>query len=96
MARVRRRFAWGLALALLAGTAGTARGDAAADEAAFLEALESLPCGCVAASFRAMPWALELVRLEAKGPHCFHLEHTMGSVLSLGSGEDLDELPDLP
>jgi len=61
-----------------------------------LEALESLPCGCVAASFRAMPWALELVRLEAKGPHCFHLEHTTGSVLSLGSGEDSDELPDLP
>ena len=54
------------------------------------EALQALPCGCVAASFRAMPWAVELVRLEAKGPHCFRLEHASGSVLSLDS--DIDDV----
>jgi hypothetical protein len=60
------------------------------------EALQSLPCGCVAAAFRAMPWALEFVRLEAKGPHCFRLEHAPGSVLSLErDAEDEIEPPSL-
>jgi hypothetical protein len=52
------------------------------------EALTGLPCGCVAASFRAMPWGMEFVRLEAKGPHCFRAEHSSGSVLSLESDPD--------
>ncbi len=33
-------------------------------------ALDSLPCGCVAAAYRARPWQLALVSIEAKGPHC--------------------------
>ena len=35
-----------------------------------LEALEGLPCGCVAAAYRARPWDVAVVSLEAKGPHC--------------------------
>jgi len=34
-----------------------------------LEALEGLPCGCVAAAYRARPWDVAVVSLEAKGPH---------------------------
>ena len=33
-----------------------------------LEALEGLPCGCVAAAYRARPWDVAVVSLEAKGP----------------------------
>jgi hypothetical protein len=30
-----------------------------------LEALEGLPCGCVAAAYRARPWDVSVVSLEA-------------------------------
>ena len=55
-----------------------------------LEALEGLPCGCVAAAYR-------LVRgrggrsLEAKGPHCIRLVNMNGQVLRLGDPSEFDE-----
>lgn len=56
-----------------------------------LEALEGLPCGCVAAAFRARPWDVAVVSLEAKGPHCILAGHINGQVLRLG---DLSEFED--
>jgi len=49
-----------------------------------LEALEGLPCGCVAAAYRARPWDVAVVSLEAKGPHCILAAHAQGQVLRLG------------
>src|SRR5262245_55250376 len=63
-----------------------------------LQALESLPCGCVAAEYRARPWDLAVVSLEAKGPHCIFAGHSSGSVLRLGDPfepepeEEFDEI----
>ncbi len=54
-----------------------------------LVALDNLPCGCVAAAYRAMPWDLAVVSLEAKGPHCPNLVHLQGRVLELGAVSDL-------
>jgi len=62
-----------------------------------LEALEGLPCGCVAAAYRAKPWDVAVVSLEAKGPHCILAGHTSGQVLRLGDPaefEDEDEESD--
>ena len=56
-----------------------------------LEALEGLPCGCVAAAYRARPWDVAVVSLEAKGPHCILLGHTSGQILRLGEPEEFDE-----
>jgi hypothetical protein len=56
-----------------------------------LEALEGLPCGCVAAAFRARPWDVAVVSLEAKGPHCILSGHINGQVLRLG---DISEFED--
>ncbi len=56
-----------------------------------LEALEGLPCGCVAAAFRARPWDVAVVSLEAKGPHCNLAGHTSGQVLRLGDPSEFDE-----
>jgi hypothetical protein len=56
-----------------------------------LEALEGLPCGCVAAAFRARPWDVAVVSLEAKGPHCTLAGHTSGQVLRLGDTSEFDE-----
>jgi hypothetical protein len=60
------------------------------------EALEGLPCGCVAAAYRARPWDVAVVSLEAKGPHCILSGHSNGTVLRLGDpaefeGEESDE-----
>jgi hypothetical protein len=52
-----------------------------------LDALHALPCGCVAAVYRAFPLDMEVVSLEARGPHCLHLQHQMGRVLQLGTSE---------
>lgn len=49
-----------------------------------LEALEGLPCGCVAAAYRARPWDVAVVSVEAKGPHCILTGHTQGQILRLG------------
>jgi hypothetical protein len=50
-----------------------------------LDALHALPCGCVAAVYRAFPLDMEVVSLEARGPHCVHFQHQMGRVLQLGT-----------
>jgi hypothetical protein len=59
-----------------------------------LEALEALPCGCVAAAYRARPWDVALISLEAKGPHCVLPGHSMGQVLRLGDAVDEEEQED--
>jgi hypothetical protein len=56
-----------------------------------LEALEGLPCGCVAAAYRAKPWDVAVVSLEAKGPYCILVGHTSGQVLRLGDPSEFDE-----
>jgi hypothetical protein len=55
------------------------------------EALESLPCGCVSAAYRARPWDVAVVSLEAKGPHCILEGHTTGQILRLGEPFEDDE-----
>jgi hypothetical protein len=52
-----------------------------------LEALEGLPCGCVAAAYRARPWDVGVVSLEAKGPYCILTAHAAGQILRLGEPE---------
>jgi hypothetical protein len=52
-----------------------------------LDALHALPCGCVAAVFRAQPLDTEVVSLEARGPHCVYSDHEAGSVLGVTTGE---------
>ena len=54
-----------------------------------LVALDSLPCGCVAGAFRATPWDLSLVSIEAKGPHCLDVGHRQERVLEIGAVSDL-------
>jgi len=55
-----------------------------------LEALEGLPCGCVAAAYRARPWDVAVVSLEAKGPHCILAGHNSGQILRLGDPSEFD------
>lgn len=55
-----------------------------------LDALHALPCGCVAAIYTT-PWDLEVVSLEARGPHCVHLQHGAGGTRGLG-GQDSGRL----
>lgn len=59
-----------------------------------LEALEGLPCGCVAAAYRARPWDVAVVSLEAKGPHCILTGHASGQILRLGEPEEFDDEDD--
>ena len=56
-----------------------------------LEALESLPCGCVAADYWAASLAVGLMSLEAKGPYCTLADHAVGRVLRLEDSMDLRE-----
>ena len=56
-----------------------------------LEALEGLPCGCVAAAYRARPWDVAVVSLEAKGPHCILAGHTSGQILRLGDPSEFED-----
>jgi hypothetical protein len=51
------------------------------------DSLRALPCGCVAAIYRTHPWDVEVVALEARGPHCVYHEHELGAVVGLVSGE---------
>jgi hypothetical protein len=53
-----------------------------------LDDLHALPCGCVAAVYRAQPWDTEVVALEARGPHCHFVGHEMGRVLGLNTVDD--------
>jgi hypothetical protein len=43
-----------------------------------LEALDPLPCGCVAAIFRVGRQGVRLMSVEAKGPYCLTLQHAAG------------------
>jgi hypothetical protein len=52
-----------------------------------LDALHALPCGCVAAVFRSQPGDLEVVSLEARGPHCVYVQHESGRLLGVGANE---------
>jgi hypothetical protein len=56
--------------------------------------LETLPCGCVSAIYRARPTVVELELVEAKGPHCVFVGHQMGHVVRLGLPESIDDLGD--
>lgn len=56
-----------------------------------LEALEGLPCGCVAAAYRARPWDVAVVSLEAKGPHCILTGHASGQILRLGDPAEFED-----
>jgi hypothetical protein len=56
-----------------------------------LEALEGLPCGCVAAAYRARPWDVGVVSLEAKGPYCILPGHASGQILRLGDPEEFED-----
>lgn len=59
-----------------------------------LEALEGLPCGCVAAAYRARPWDVAVVSLEAKGPHCILSGHESGQILRLGDPDEFEDDPE--
>ncbi len=52
--------------------------------------LTALPCGCVVGDFRAELMDVELVSIEAKGPHCLRSSHVAGGVLGLGECGELD------
>jgi hypothetical protein len=52
-----------------------------------LEGLQALPCGCVAAIYRTQPLDIEVVSLEARGPHCLYVQHQAGRVVSVGAQE---------
>ncbi len=53
------------------------------------DSLEALPCGCVAARFRVLPWYGHVVRLEAKGPYCpFDLHHD-NAIVGIGIRSDV-------
>ena len=49
-----------------------------------LVTLQTMPCGCVAAIYRARPTVVEVDVLEAKGPHCRFYGHRPGEVIDLG------------
>jgi hypothetical protein len=52
--------------------------------------LEQMPCGCVAAFYRANPTAVEVELVEAKGPHCRYYGHRTGRMISLRAPESVD------
>ena len=52
-----------------------------------LDALHALPCGCVAAVYRT-GLDLEVVSLEARGPHCVYFQHQTGRLLGLGTANE--------
>ncbi len=54
-----------------------------------LQALESLPCGCVAAAYVTRPLDLAMVSVEAKGPYCVFADHSTDRVLQLGTPSEL-------
>ena len=55
-----------------------------------LRTLTALSCGCVVADFRARMMGVELVSVEAQGPHCEQANHRPGQVLGLGGSDELD------
>ena len=61
-----------------------------------LVSLETLPCGCVTAVYRARPTVVEVDVVEAKGPHCRFFGHRTGQVTRLGVPDPLDADGDEP
>jgi hypothetical protein len=55
------------------------------------ESFRALPCGCVAGEYRALPEAFNLLRVDAKGPHCRRREHELDQVLGILVDNDEDE-----
>ena len=55
-----------------------------------LRTLTALSCGCVIADFHAQTMDVELVSVEAQGPHCDRENHRSGQVLGLGGSAELD------
>ena len=55
-----------------------------------LVTLASMPCGCVAAVYRARPTIVELELVEVKGPHCTYRGHQAGNVMRLGVPEEFE------
>jgi hypothetical protein len=51
------------------------------------DSLHALPCGCVAAVYRTYPTEVQVVALEARGPHCLYQQHEIGTVLGLDMGD---------
>ena len=61
-----------------------------------LVTLQTMPCGCVAAIYRARPTVVEVELVEAKGPHCRFYRHRTGQVISLGVPDWQDGEPTNP
>ena len=61
-----------------------------------LVTLQPMPCGCVAAIYRARPTVVELELVEAKGPHCRFYGHRTGQVISLGLPDIVEGGPPEP
>lgn len=55
-----------------------------------LEALDPLPCGCVAATFRVGRRGIRVMSVEAKGPYCFAPQHAAGRLLDPDEDNDFD------
>jgi len=55
------------------------------------DSLDALPCGCVAARFRVLPWHGHIIRLEAKGPYCPFDLHLANSIVGIGIRSDMLE-----
>ena len=53
--------------------------------------LQTMPCGCVAAVYRAHPTVVDVALVEAKGPHCRFYRHQTGHVIKLGTPDSLDD-----
>lgn len=53
-----------------------------------LDALHALPCGCVTAVYRTQPWDLEMVTVEARGPHCVFAGHEAGRWYGPAAADD--------
>jgi len=60
-----------------------------------LEELESMPCGCVSAAYRALPWDVAVVSVEAKGPYCVMDGHRAGQIIRLGEPYEIESVEDL-
>jgi hypothetical protein len=56
-----------------------------------LDLLESLPCGCVAAGYRPFGLQLNVISLEAKGPHCMLVKHRAGQVLGFAEASEPED-----
>jgi hypothetical protein len=51
------------------------------------DTLHALPCGCVAAVYKARMFEVEVLSLEARGPHCLYAQHQAGRVLGMADAD---------